>query len=911
MPMQGEGEVIIVTGSAIERRDLTTPAPVAIVDKTAIESAGVASIGEVLQDLPAQSNAINTQFNNGGSGATRVSLRGMGAARTLVLVNGRRHVAGGTGADVSVDLNAIPMAAIERIEVLKDGASAIYGSDAIAGVVNIITRRDFEGTEAAAYVGTSSRLDGTVYDLSVTSGANTERGNVLFSAGYFEQMPTYAGNRDFSRFDPNYNWETGELQRGGSTVVPEGHIIDHDGAGIVCPSGDCIRGEDGTWRDFEATGTSDVGTGDLYNYQPENYLVTPQQRYNIYSTGNYEFHPRMTGFFEASYTNRQSDQRLAPEPLSTNSEGIVVSRENVYNPFDRDFSDVRRRLLEFGNRRSFQDVDTFRFVTGLEGRLPEQLPGLSRWRWNIAYNHGRTESANIKEGLLIRSRLANAVGPSYTDAQGNVRCGTAEDPGDPDCVPLDLFGGANTITDDMVDYLTYTGIAKGLNEQSSVTADVSGKLFDTPWGGDVALAMGAAYRDESGAFIPDPRTAVGDTTGNKSEPVAGDFQVAEAYGELSVVPVVGKPLMDWVELSAAARVFDYTTFGSDYTWKAGGMWRMLKGFSVRGTYSTAFRAPSIGSLYSGQFDSFPRASDPCDTSDDPLVEGTPAALQCQAEGLRVTEAQREEGRLHTDARTQLKARVGGNPDLQPETANIFTLGTVYEPHFAPGVALTMDYFHIDLTNSIQSLGATTILNNCYGENRDPAYCALITRDPTTQLITQIEDTTTNIGGTKTAGVDFSLRYETTNQTAGRFLFNLEGTWLQKYNERLPDGKLIRGKGVYDLGVFPDWRFNFSTRWGLNQWGAGANIRFINGFEECEDDACYAEEAIARDVSAYATADLHASYTLRSDAGTSRLMLGVNNVLDTEPATIYNAGGADASNYDFLGRYVYARFTQSF
>ena len=935
--MESEGEVIIITGSAIERRDLTAPAPVSIVDKTVIEASGVASIGEVLQNLPSQSNAINVQFNNGGSGATRISLRGIGADRTLVLVNGRRHVAGGTGANASVDLNTIPLAAIERVEVLKDGASAIYGSDAIAGVVNIITRRDFEGTEATAYTGTSSRGDATVYDVSVATGITSDRGNMIFSAGYFESTSAYAGDRDFSRFDYRYDWESGEEFTVGSTRVPEGMIIDYydpevDGAEYVgnqqwqdlvaedgaCPSGACFNDPTAGWRDFNDGGTSDTGDGDFYNYQPANYLVTPQQRFNIFATGNYKFHPSVTGFFESSFTNRQSDQLLAAEPLATTSEGLIVSRDNAYNPFGRDFRDVRRRLLEFGPRRSLQDINTFRVVTGLQGKLSERSPALAGWRWDAAYNFGRSESANLKAGNLIRSRLAAAVGPSYTNDAGQLRCGSEVAPGDPACVPLNLFGGQGpdgqgSITPEMIDYLTYTGIAKGLNEQSSVTGNLSGKLFDTPWGGDVALGLGVAYRDESGSDIPDPRTAIGDTTGSKSEPTSGDYQVAEAYGELSVVPVIGKQYADWVELSAAARVFDYSTFGTDYTWKTGGLWRIIKGFSVRGTYSTAFRAPGISDLYSGQADAFPLVSDPCDTSDGPLAAGSPAALQCQAEGLRVTEEDAEQGSLHTDLRSQIKARVGGNPDLQPETANIFTMGAVYEPRYVPGMALTLDYFHIDLTKSIQSAGASTILSSCYGAERDQASCELVTRNPATNLIDEIQDTQTNIGGTKTAGVDFNVRYLTATPTAGRFRFNLEGTWLQKYNERTPSDRLIRGKGVYDLGVYPDWRFNFSTLWGLNQWGAGANIRFINGFEECEDDDCNDPEKVRRDVGAYATADLQGTYTLESPAGISRLTLGMNNVFDADPVKIYNGFTAtsEPSEYDFLGRYVYARFAQTF
>ena len=926
-PIQARGEVIVLTGSAIERRDSTAPSPLTIVDRTTIDASGLPSLGDVLQRLPSHSNGANAQVNNGGDGSIRINLRGLGAERTLVLINGRRHVPGGTGANSSVDLTAIPIAVVERVEVLTDGASAIYGSDAIAGVVNIITRRRFDGTKASVYAAASSRGDGSVYNLSLVSGTSSRRGNVVFSAEYHEQQPVYAGHREFSRFDYRQDWETGEEYTVGNASVPEGVIIDFydpdsDGPEYVgnqewqdlraddgaCSRGVCFNDPETGWRDFNQAGTSDVGTGDFYNYQPENYMYTPSQRYNLFSTGTYEFHARVNGFYEASYTNRQSAQRLAPEPFFTVSEAIIVSRDNAYNPFGRDFRDVRRRMVELGPRRVFQDVNTFRMITGLEGKLSEKLPVLSGWRWQVAYNYGSTESAERKEGNLIRSRLAAAVGPSYEDATGNIHCGTESNPGDPACVPLNLFGGVGTITEEMSDYVTYTGVAKGSNEQRSLTASLTGKLLSLPSGGDVALALGVAHRDEYGAEIPDPHTASGDTTGNKREPTSGGYQVAEAYGELSVVPVIGKQLADWVELSAAARVFDYSSFGTDYTWKAGGLWRIIEGFSVRGIYSTAFRSPGISDLYSGQAELFSAVSDPCDTSVGAL--GPSAAAQCAAEGVPHD---------FTDPRTQLKSPVSGNPDLQPETAKIFTMGTVYEPHYAPGLAVTLDYFHIDPGDFIQQNGASIILGSCYGPGRDQDACDQITRDPNTGLITQIDSTALNGGGIETAGVDFSFRYSTATSSAGLFRFILAGEWLQKYDLRQPDmleptGRLIRGKGVFDLGMFPAWKLDFIASWSRKPWDAGLSARYTSSIEECKDNDCsVGDDVSSRDIGAYATVDLHGSYSFESPAGTSRLTVGMRNAFDAEPPRIYNGFTAtsDPTMYDFLGRYLYVRLLQDF
>ncbi len=928
-------EVIVVTGSIIERRELTTPAPLAVLDKAELDAAGVASIGEILQNLPSQSNAINVQFNNGGSGATRVSLRGLGANRTLVLVNGRRHVPGGNGANSSVDLTTIPAAVIERVEVLKDGASATYGSDAIGGVVNIITRRDFEGTEASVYTGTTGEGDGTIYDLSVATGQTSDNGNIVFAAGYYNQQEVMAGDRSFSRFSKVYDWGTndGSFTRDGSVGTPEGTLIDVEGsegnalwqqvAENDCTSGICFRDPGSeSWRDFALTGTSDVGEGDYYNFQPENYLVTPSERYNLFSTGGYKFHRYLRGFFEVSYANRRSQQVLAPTPLFTTTEGIVVSADNIYNPFGRDFSWMARRMVEAENRIATQDISTYRAVTGLEGQLPESLPVLSSWRWDAAYNYGRTQGISVNEGRFIRDRVAQALGPSFMSEDGTPTCGTPDAP-IAGCVPLDFFGGAGSITPEMLNYIQYTGTAQGYSEQNSLTFNLRGKLFNTPWGGDAALAVGAAYRGEGGANIPDPLTAIGNTTGNKTEPTEGDYDVRSGYAELSVVPVVGKPGAEWVELTAALRAFDYNTFGSDATWKVGGLWRIGQGVAMRGTYSTAFRAPSVGELYSGQADSFPSSRDPCDTgsADGSDPRSATVAANCATDGV---------GDDFRDVRTQLPTRVGGNPGLSPETANIFTAGAVYEPKFVPGLSFTFDYFNIALDQAVSTLGADLILSNCYSSEQR-SNCDLIQRDANGQ-ISRIENTLQNVGGTETAGLDFSTRY-TTQTKAGRFRFNFEGTWLQHFDQIQADGTVVKGKNVYDLGVYPEWRFNLGALWGLNEWGAGTNLRYIHSFKECGDgnnienvcfqgqnpdgsnrnvpgdNMAYAE----RKVDAHVTADLFGSYTLESNIGTSRLTLGVNNVLNQAPAVVYNGflANSDASTYDFLGRYFYARFVQSF
>lgn len=908
-------EEIVVTGSRINRADLNTAAPVTVVAREQIATSGRASVGDILQSLPAQSNAINTQYNNGGDGSTRVDLRGLGSARTLVLVNGRRFVPGGTGADASVDLNAIPMAAIERIEVLKDGASAIYGSDAIGGVVNIITRRNWTGTEISAFGGVSQRGDAEFIDLSVTTGHKLDKVYVLFSAGYFKQEPAWSGDRVWSRVDHDYDFTTGEVVTVGSSAVPEGYISDWEGTpgnktwndlvSTYGEGGTFIRGDDGSWRPFRFDGVKGMG-GDYYNYQPANYLVTPQQRFNMMLNASLKIGDSAKAYVETSFTNRQSDQILAAEPLFTITEGLTVSKDNVYNPFGRDFIDVRRRLVEFGGRRFQQDQDTFRIVGGVNGHLPESMGPLRGWFWDISANYGRNSGTELKDGTLIRSRLQNALGPSYINAAGAPTCGTPDAPID-GCVPLNLFGGPGTINQAMKDYLSYTGTRRGLNEQAILAVNATGDLFTLFANRPVSLAVGYELRNESGATIYDPLTSHGDTTGNKSADTQGSFTVNEGYLELSIPIVSGKPGAEDLELDAALRAFNYSTFGSDFTYKLGGRWSVVRDFTLRGTYSTAFRAPSVGDLYSGSVDSFLDVTDPCNNYDGQITGAV--AKNCAAAGIPTD---------LVDDRSQQRVLLGGNPNLQPEKAETFTVGAVIEPRWIKGFSLTVDYYHIKITNSISSYGPDVILNGCYGgESLNDEYCSKVHRD-SNGLISTIDDPAVNVGGDTTAGLDFGARYDF-GTPIGRFSITADINWLQMMDTELSDGTIVHAKGNYDLqGVYAPVKGVAGISWGYKGVGAGIHGRYISSYQECINNACSVEDddpapTLTRRVSDYGALDLYVSYDLKSGLGKTGFLFGVNNLTDVDPPWIWNGQivKTDPSSYDFLGRYFYLKLSHTF
>jgi iron complex outermembrane recepter protein len=917
--VEAEGEIILITGSTLDRRELTTTAPVTVLDRADLEAMGVTTLGPILQSLPAQANGLNVQLNNGGDGSTRIDLRGLGDRRTLVLLNGRRVMNIGLGANPSFDINTLPLAVVQRVEVLKDGASAVYGSDAIGGVVNVITRRDINDTEVALYTGTSQRGDAINYDLSFVTGHTTPKGSVMVSAGWQHQRPVLAGDRNFSRYDRFYDFTEPDPSKrvgiGGSSATPGGRLnprsIDYDGDGVpdgiadLCGAGACKPDGMGGWVPF-------VSPDDLYNYQPSNYLYTPAQRYNAFSTGHYDLTPNTRAFFEMLYSGRRSELMLAPEPYGLIG-GLSISGESIYNPLGGTVYDYRRRLVEFGNRRHVHDIDTFRIVTGLAGKIADDARALKGWKWELSYNFGRSTAIETKTGSLIRSRLAAALGPSFVDVDGKPKCGS---PGNviPGCVPLNIMGPPGSITAEQRDYVAYRGIASGLNDQKSALALLGGRVAELPNGGDISLALGGGYRAEAGAFHPDPISVTGDTTDTKFQPTRGSFDVVEGFAELSIVPVSGQPYADWVELSLAARGFRYNTFGSGMTWKAGTLVKIPAGLAVRTTLSTAFRAPAVVELYRGPSENFPATTDPCDTdidgdgvSDGPLANPV-AARRCAEQGVAADAV---------FGTTQQRSVDRGNPNLDPETARVLTAGLVYEPPPVKGLAFTVDYFRINITEAIQALGARAILANCYTRDEDEA-CALIARDPVREYaIGQIDDPLTNVGGTFTDGVDFAVALD--RRLGDHQLRNrLGGQYLRTY-ELETASKRLQGVGYYDLGVFPRLRVNLSSAWERDDLRVGFNVRYVGGYKECMGNDCNTPENLqmySRDVESYLAMDLFTGVTHRSRAGVTRFTMGVNNLTNRTPPTIYDAsrvGAADSdvSAYDYIGRYFYLRVAQQF
>ena len=923
-------EEMVVTGSRIRRKDLTGPAPVVVFSREQVLQSGRANVGEFLQTLPQQSNAINRGTNNAGDGSVRINLRGLGAQSTLVLLNGRRLSPGGTGGDYSPDLTAVPTNIVERIEVLTDGASAVYGSDAIAGVVNIITRKRYDGAEVNAYGSTSTRGDGQQIDVNGVVGVAGEKGNLLVSMGYYNAWPAWAGDRDYSREQYQLNFQPDGSQLVtplGSGTIPNGRFILPNGEiGVQNgnPSYNRLvrtfpvnsltydRSMNG-WRDFQGASLAKDG----YNFQPYNYLVTPQERFNIFSSGDYQLSKYVRVFFDSYYTKRNSKQTLAPEPLLLDDANVVVAADSLYNPFGRDFAIFRRRLVEFGRRKQQQDVNNFHLTAGVDGELSENGP-LAGWFWEAVFNYNRNEATQIYQGNIRTTRLQSAVGPSFVDAAGVPRCGT---PGSiiDGCVPLNVFGGPGSITQDQIDYLTFTGVWQGYNQMISGQFNTSGPLFRLAAKRPVSIAAGYEYRVLSGGQIPDPITVAHETSGNSGLPTEGSYKVNELYAELSV-PIAEKlPFLDTLELVAAARGSWYSNFGSTFNYKLGARWSPVEDVTLRGTFSTAFRAPNIQELYGGVSDTFANVTDPCASG---VEAGTERARNCGAAAN------------NGEDKTQLRSRVGGNPKLDPETARIFTAGLVLRPRNAKNLSITVDYFNTKVEKTIASIGENVILQSCYpnAAGQAPKFCEYITRDPLTQRITYMDNLKANTGTELLDGIDFAGQYDL-DTSAGSFNFHGALSYLHRYDRTLADGQVIKGAGTFDLnskgivgsgvgGAFPHFRFNAGIGWGMSGFTAGLRTHFIGSYKECGDTdgeligagLCYTPDHVGeRWVSAYNTWDLVLGYTFKTTAGQTTVTLGSTNIFDVEPPRVYNgfANTTDTYTYDMLMRQVYARVGHQF
>jgi iron complex outermembrane receptor protein len=942
VPEAVEMAEVVVTGSRVRRMDLTAPAPVITVTNQQLVESGFVSVGDFLQQMPQVTASLSSNINNGNSsGSNYVDLRGLGPQRTLVLVNGRRMVAGGSGVNVSVDMNSIPFAAVDRIEILADGASSLYGSDAIAGVVNVITKKTYSGTSAQAQYGISTGGGAPTWDLNVNSGLTGDKGSVFFNAGYFWQEGLLGSQRSWATYPYSYDYNGNNSDTGnigpyylgspttpaGAFTLPRGTVV--GGAGNTQFTNDLLAKFGGTagtgpyTYDGSTAGPNVVCTtvngknscfrpytqADSFLFPPVNYMVTPLQRISLFTAGDYKISDWVRFFFQGLYTNRQSTQMVAPIPMSTASFGGVLSSQNYFNPTGLTLTSARKRFSELGGRMTVANMDTFQETIGLDGKLPWK-----GWIWDTSLNFGLFNATTTTSGYMIVPALSSGFGPSYKDAgTGQVLCGT---PGNPiaNCSPINLFGGPTGNTPASLANVTFTGPNIGFNQILDWPVNFSGPIA-TLWANrPVSLAFGNELYKVWGGFTPNPIAASGNATEGNSDPVHGDYLTNQTYAELNIPLVSDMPFLNDLEASISGRYSYFNTFGSNFSWTVGGRYRPVSEVALRGTYGTGYRAPSISELYSGNTQSAASATDPC---------------------ANITSAACGAASMNGDNSTQLNENLGSNPNLKPETSSNWTVGVVLEPaNWVKNLSLTVDYWSYKVENAIQIIGAQAILDNCYlGDGR---YCNLITRNPAPDYTVRvIQDALNNVGMTETAGLDFVLKYAMPTEV-GRFGFGFNLTWLNYYRVTMPDGTVRNYAGNYDSvsmggadfasGVYPHVKFNANVNWSMKEFFANVQTRFIGGFIECgtpdavgqpgsggDSNGGYCSNnpqaaQYQRDVSAYNVWDLYFSYTLSSEFGKTLFGVGVNNIFNTKPPAIYGNTTAWVTDpvYDLTGTYFYFR-----
>ncbi|HMG54038.1 MAG TPA: TonB-dependent receptor, partial [Kofleriaceae bacterium] len=524
------------------------------------------------------------------------------------------------------------------------------------------------------------------------------------------------------------------------------------------------------------------------------------------------------------------------------------------------------------------------------------------WKWELSYNYGRTDATQRIEGEYITSRLRNAIGPSFIDPSNGPTCGTPSSPifG---CVPMNLLGGAGAISAAARDYAGFTGVEIGDTKQQTAVATAHGRIARLPGGGDIALAVTADFRRDSGNFTPDALIASGDTPANNPPAAHGEDQVFEAAAELAIVPIRDRDGTERLEIDLAARAFRYDSFDTGAVTSVRALVRPIRAITLRASRSGSFRAPTVTELFQNRVVDFPGGTDPCDAAFGPLAPQT--AAECAREGVPANAM---------FGTTQQRAATAGNEFVQPETAIVTSAGAVLELPRRTGLSLSVDWWSVELTSAIQAPLIQTVFTNCY-QRGIRSSCDLIHRKSSLGgAIDFVDLSFANLGGSSTSGVDAAINFDHRAPGLGDLHARLELQTLNSFDVDTGGGTVLHGLGNFDLGVHPVRKLEASAQWhnpgGLS---AGFVFHFIDSFQECDGDNCQDPTSPSRTVDSYSKLDVFSTIALGRGLGDVVLTLGINNVLDQAPPTIYNsvAGNYDPATYDLLGRFAYARLTQTF
>ena len=916
---------IVVTGSRIKKKDFTSNAPVATVEAAQFERTGAVNTENLLNTLPQTVPGLDRTSNNPGNGSATVNLRGLGSNRTLVLIDGIRAVPFSGGG--VVDLNTIPTALVRNVEVLTGGASAVYGSDAVAGVVNFIYNDSFEGVQLDLGTQLTQKGDAGLYNAGVTLGTNLDggRGNVALNINYTSREPLFQGDRDFSTF-AQFDDGAGGLFDGGSSGIPSLAF----NASIADPgdTGRVTFNQDGSVRPFIFGGADN----DFYNYAPVNYIQLPQERFATTALGRYEISENVEAYARASFSANKVDSQLAPTPIFQTSQfsldgnpflPVATQRllsDAVGDGVDTDGDGIddtataflRRRLEEVGPRRTVDDNQAFQVLGGLRGDVWFK----DGWTYDVYLSEGRTLRAQAQQGNVNRARfsaallLADADGDGNVDIDANGNASCAADPGGATvaCTPMNIFGAGN-ISDDAAAYLRTAVAARATYEQTVFGANFAGDLgdFEIMGAGQIGAAFGVEYIENQFAFDPSQDLAASTIAGfNGSPAVSGKYDVWSAYGELSVPLLADLPFAQSVTLDLAGRLSDYSTAGKADAFKIGGDWTVNDDIRFRGNYNTTVRAPSVTDLFSPQGQNFPGAQDPCSANANQAITAAIEAI-CVATGVPAANVG---SNLINTVSGQVPALAGGNPNLDVETGETWTVGAVYTPSFVDGLTLSVDYYDITIEEIIGSISAQEALDLCYVNagtgGAGSQFCNLVTRQSDGQINT-LTLTSQNSANATNRGVDVAATYtlETGDflgsdygSVALRYLgtFNLENDFLSN-----PAADLITCAGEFgNTCGEPDseYRHRVSSIWNTDSFSTQLVWRMVG---EVEDDLGVGGGSSVDSIDAFHYFDGSTTWDVNDNLA---FTFGVNNLLDEQPPILgdnQEQANTYPATYDVFGR----------